>query len=182
MRGLKRLYRSPELKLFLRFSPTLSLSPCNPYELRSLYTAARAVIRYYTPVTSRIRRTPRDSRLCLVVACGGTGTWPAGCVVQANRARARSPRSPAPRWPRLRAIDILFKIQDDGDCSLLTPMRGKPLCPGPVESHRGTARRSLAPASIVALGGTSMGPWARASVRLLTLFSLTSRLPIRSPD
>jgi hypothetical protein len=94
----------------------------------------------------------------------------------AARPRTAAARRTPSRFTRHRAARHMYKIQYDGDYpsdvdadawQASVPCAGRPV------SHRGTLEWRCRWAARA---------WARASVRLLTLFPLTTRLPIRYHD
>ena len=131
--------------------------------------------------------------------CGTACTTDAArCDAPANRAARPQARQPG-RTAAAPGRQAGFKTSSQGRLSttgttrpMLTPMRSKPLCPAPAAPCP-TGELSLWGTLAPACGELSLRlrswrcrwaarAWARASVRLLTFFSLTSRLPTRYHD
>jgi hypothetical protein len=131
--------------------------------------------------------------------CGTACTTDAArCDAPANRAARPQARQPG-RTAAAPGRQAGFKTSSQGRLSttgttrpMLTPMRSKPLCPAPAAPCP-TGELSLWGNLAPACGELSLRlrswrcrwaarAWARASVRLLTFFSLTSRLPTRYHD
>ena len=140
----------------------------------------------------KIHRPRTDANLTSSNNCHARGWCGTACTTDAARCDAPANRAARPqaRQPGRTAAapgrQAGFKTSSQGRLSttgttrpMLTPMRSKPLCPAPAAPCP-TGELSLRLRSWRCRWAARA--WARASVRLLTFFSLTSRLPIRYHD